>query len=222
MTHYTSDQLAVFPWIVSSDTLRAEDLLPRFWTTAEQLAQVLQERIPSNLLEPLTLLVGEDSRETDWNDDLAADTLAELFDLLQAWAPAGFSFGASEGDGACFGFWLTPEWCDALEVLGFGNDDPSGWAELVARLESDGLDPDNIEDAYQGRAEGWSEERAGADYAQQLAEELSPSFELDRTGSIPWPHRHVDWDAAWRELEMGDGYRLHDIGGGEWLVFRAV
>jgi hypothetical protein len=222
MTHYTSDQLASFPWIVSSDTLRTEDLLPRFWTTAEQLAQVLQERIPANLLEPLTLLVGEDSSETDWNDDLAADTLAELFDLLQSMAPAGFSFGASEGDGACFGFWLTPEWCDALEVLGFGNDDPSGWAELITRLEADGLDPDNIEDAYQGRAEGWSEERAGADYAQQLAEELSPSFELDRTGSIPWPHRHVDWDAAWRELEIGDGYRLHDIGGGDWLVFRAV
>jgi hypothetical protein len=222
MTNYTSDQLAVFPWIVSSDTLRTEDLLPRFWEAAETVALMHQEPIPTDLLEPLTLLVGEDSSETDWNDDLAADTLAGLFDLLQDWAPAGFSFGSHEGDGACFGFWLTPEWGDALEVLGFGNDDPSGWAELVARLDADGLDPDNIEDAYQGRTEGRSEERAGADYAQQLAEELSPSFELDRTGSIPWPHRHVDWDAAWRELEMGDGYRLHDIGGGDWLVFRAV
>jgi hypothetical protein len=222
MTHYTSDQLAVFPWIVSSDTLRAEDLLPRFWTTAEQLAQVLQERIPSNLLEPLTLLVGEDSSETDWNDDLAADTLAELFDLLQSWAPAGFSFGSHEGDGACFGFWLTPDWCDALEVLGFGNDDPAGWSELITRLEADGLDPDSIEDAYQGRAEGWSAERAGADYAQQLAQD---SWLPDGPGGVGWnrwPVNCIDWDAAWRELEMGDGYRLHDIGGGEWLVFRAV
>jgi|694.fasta_scaffold01666_43 hypothetical protein len=217
MTHYTSDQLAVFPWIVSSDTLRAEDLLPRFWTTAEQLAQVLQERIPANLLEPLTLLVGEDSRETDWNDDLAADTLAELFDLLQSWAPAGFSFGASEGDGACFGFWLTPEWCDALEVLGFGNDDPTGWAELVARLEADGLDPDNMEDAYQGRAEGWSEERAGADFAEQTAYDSGMVSDQQH-----WPLNCIDWDAAWRELQTGDGYRLHDIGGGEWLVFRSV
>lgn len=217
MTHYTSDQLASFPWIVSSDTLRAEDLLPRFWTTAEQLAQIKQTAIPAGLLKPLTMLVGEDSSETDWNDDLAADTLAELFDLLQEWAPTGFSFGASEGDGACFGFWLTPEWHDALEVLGFGNDDPSGWAELVARLDADGLDPDNIEDAYQGRADGWSEEKAGADFAEQTAYDSGMVNDQQL-----WPLNCIDWEAAWRELEMGDGYRLHDIGGGEWLVFRSV
>jgi hypothetical protein len=222
MSHYTQDQLASFPWIVSCDTLRAEDLLPKFWSTAETLAAWRSEPMPTDLLAPLTQLVGEDASESDWSDDLADQTLADLFDLLQDWSPTGFGFGGSEGDGACFGFWLTETWFDAMEHLGFGNEDPTGWAELVARLEADGLDPDNIEDAYQGRAEGWSEERAGADYAQQLAEELSPSFELDRTGSIPWPHRHVDWDAAWRELQTGDGYRLHDIGGGDWLVFRSV
>jgi hypothetical protein len=222
MIHYTPEQLASFPWIVSNGTLRAEDLLPQFWTTAEQLAQTRQEQMPANLLEPLTLLVGEDSRETDWNDDLAADTLAELFDLLQDWAPTGFSFGASEGDGACFGFWLTPEWCDALEFLGFGNDDPADWAELVARLEADGLDPDNIEDAYQGRAEGWSEERAGADFAQEMAQDSWLPDGPAGIGWDRWPVSCIDWDAAWRELCMGDGFRLHDIGGGEWLVFRSV
>lgn len=217
MTHYTADQLAPFPWIVSSDTLRAEDLLPRFWQAAETVAVIRQEPIPASLLEPLTLLVGEDSRETDWDDDLAADTLDELFDLLQAWAPAGFSFGSNEGDGACFGFWLTPEWCDAMELLGFGDDNPEGWAELVARLEADGLDPDNIEDAYQGRAEGWSEERAGADFAEQTAYDSGMVNDQQH-----WPLNCIDWDAAWRELQTGDGYRLHDIGGGDWLVFRSV
>lgn len=39
MTHYTAEQLASFPWIVSTDTLRLEDLLVRYWQTAEQLAQ---------------------------------------------------------------------------------------------------------------------------------------------------------------------------------------
>jgi hypothetical protein len=217
MTTYTPEQLASFPWIISCDTLRTEDLLVKFWGAAEQIGADLTDLLPD-----LQRLVGEDSSESDWNDEQAGWALESLAACLQDAAPTGFYFGASEGDGACFGFWLTPQWCDALEVLSFGNDDPTGWAELVARLEADGLDPDNIEDAYQGRAEGWSEERAGADYAQQLAEELSPSFELDRTGSIPWPHRHVDWDAAWRELQTGDGYRLHDIGGGEWLVFRSV
>ena len=224
MNHYTTEQLAQFPWIVSCDTLRPEDLLPKFWSAAETVA-VLADR--PQLLNPGTLaslakLVGEDSKEADWSDDEAAQTLDDLFAALDEAAPAGFIFGASEGDGACFGFWLSAAWYDGLEILGFGNDDPTGWAELISRLDADGIEPDTIEDAYQGRAEGISEERAGADYAQQLAEELSPSFELDRTGSIPWPHRHVDWNAAWRELEMGDGYRLHDIGGGEWLVFRNV
>ena len=217
MTHYTSEQLASFPWIVSSDTLRAEDLLPRFWQAAEQLAQLTQATIPASLLEPLTLLVGEDSRESDWNDDLAADTLAGLFDLLQDWAPTGFLFGSNEGDGACFGFWLAPEWCDALEVLGFGDDNPEGWAELISRLELDGIDPDNVEDAYQGRAEGWSEERAGADFAELTAYDSGMVSDQQH-----WPLNCINWDAAWRELQTGDGYRLHDIGGGDWLVFRSV
>jgi hypothetical protein len=217
MTHYTQDQLAQFPWIVSCDTLRAEDLLPKFWSAAETLAVWRSEPIPADLLAPLTQLVGEDSSESDWSDALADQTLLDLFDLLQDWSPTAFSFGASEGDGACFGFWVTEDWQDALEVLGFGNDDPSGWAELIGRLSADGLDPDNIEDAYQGRAEGLSEERAGADYAQQLAEDLG--VKLDQ---MQWPLTCVDWEAAWREIEMGDGYQLHDIGGGEWLVFRSV
>ena len=217
MTHFTPDQLASFPWIVSCDTLRAEDLLPKFWSTAETLAVWRSKPIPADLLAPLTQLVGENSSESDWSDDLADQTLTDLFDLLQEWSPTGFGFGASEGDGACFGFWVTEDWHDALETLGFGDDDPSGWAELISRLDADGLDPDNIEDAYQGRAEGWSEERAGADYAQELAEDLG--VKLDQ---MQWPLTCVDWESAWSELQMGDGYRLHDIGGGDWLVFRSV
>lgn len=217
--HYTPEQLAQFPWIVSADTLRPEDLLVKFWNAAETVA-VLADRpqlLNPETLASLTKLVGEDSSESDWSGDEAQQTLDDLFAALDDAAPAGFSFGASEGDGACFGFWLSDAWSDALETLGIGNDDPTGWAELISRLELDGIDPDNIEDAYQGRAEAWSEERAGADYAQQLAEDTA-----DLTICNDWPFSCIDWDAAWRELEMGDGYRLHDIGGGEWLVFRSV
>ena len=213
MTHYTSDQLAVFPWIVSSSTLRPEDLLPTFWQVAEQLSA----SIGADTLASLDRLVGEDSSETDWNDEQASETLAELFDVLDAVAPVGFGFGASEGDGACFGFWLGEDWQDALEVLGLGDDDPAGWASLISDLVLDGIDPENVEDAYCGRAEGYSEERAGADYAQDLAEELG--VKLDQ---MQWPLTCVDWEDAWRELVMGDGYRLHSLGGGDWLVFRAV
>ena len=213
MTHYTSAQLADFPWIVSSDTLRPEDLLPKFWQVAEQLTA----SISADTLASLERLVGEESSESNWSDEEASETLQELFDVLDAAAPVGFGFGASEGDGACFGFWLGEDWQDALEVLGLDGDDPAGGASLISDLELDGIDPENVEDAYCGRAAGYSEERAGADYAQELAEELG--VKLDQ---MQWPLTCVDWDSAWRELETGDGYRLHSLGGGDWLVFRSV
>ena len=213
MTHYTSAQLADFPWIVSSGTLRPEDLLPKFWQVAEQI----NASISAETLASLERLVGENSSETDRNDEQASETLAELFNLLDAAAPVGFGFGASEYDGACFGFWLGEDWQDALEVLGLGDDEPAGWASLISDLVLDGIDPENVEDAYCGRAEGYSEERAGADYAQELAEELGVNL-----NQAEWPLNCIDWDSAWRELVLGDGYRLHDLGGGDWLVFRSV
>ena len=223
MIHYTPEQLASFPWIVSSDTLRPEDLLPAYWSAAESLAQLGKAApLAADTLADLERLVGEDSSEDAWNDELACQLLEELTDCLQELAPCGFGFGSNEGDGACFGFWLSEDWQEAIEHLGLDGDDPAGWASLISDLELDGIEPDNVEDAYQGRAEGWSEERAGADYAEQLAEDLGAIYvgvELDR---MQWPLTCVDWEAAWRELQLGNGYRLHDLGGGEWLVFRSV
>ena len=218
MTTYTPEQLATFPWIVSCDTLRAEDLLPKYWSTAETLA-VLADRplaINPETLASLAKLVGEDSRDSDWSDDEASQTLDDLTEVLNELAPCGFQFGSQEGDGACFGFWLSEDWAESLESCGFAADsDPAECANTVSTLNADGLDPDNIGDAYQGRAEGYSEESAGADFAQQLAEDTGVW-----TGQHVWPLSCIDWHDAWRELQMGDGFRLHDIGGGEWLVFR--
>jgi hypothetical protein len=209
---YSSQQLSEFPWIASSGTLREEDLLLRFWGVAQQIGAT----IPDTLLAVLQRLAGEDAQETDWTPELAAQTCFDLIALLDNLAPVGFYFGASEGDGACFGFWVTEAWADALDHMAVGDCDPAGWVELIAELEADGIEPDSIEDSYQGRAEGWSEERAGADYAQTLADELG------RLSAAEWPFSCIDWAAAWRELEMGDGYRLHSIGAGEWLVFGSV
>jgi hypothetical protein len=220
MIHYTSEQLSGFPWIASVDTLKTEDLLPKFWSVAEDLAvrSSRPDLLYPDLLQTLARLAGEDSNFDDWSEDEASAALSELFDVLQHAAPFGFHFSSSEGDGACFGFWLSEDWAEALETLGLGGDDPSGWAALIAELDADGIDPDILEDAYQGRADGYSEERAGADYAQQLAEDTGDI----NWKTLQWPLTCIDWDAAWRELEMGDGYRLHDLGGGDWLVFRNV
>jgi hypothetical protein len=219
MATYTPDQLAQFPWIVSCDTLRPEDLLPKFWSAAEHCAVALDrpQLLNAETLASLQKLVGEDSSETDWDDNEAAQTLEDLHEALNDAAPAGFYFGASEGDGACFGFWIDEGWAEALELFGMGNDDPTGWVSLIAELIADGIDPDTVEDSYCGQAEGHSYDQAGADYAQQLAEELG--VKLDQ---LAWPLGSIDWRNAWQELVMGDGYRLHSIGGGDWLVFRAV
>ena len=219
-TNYTPEQLAQFPWIVSADTLRPEDLLPKFWNAAETVA-VLANR--PQLLNPDTLaslakLVGEDSSESDWSDDEAQQTLDDLFAALDDAAPAGFGFGASEGDGACFGFWLADDWNDCLEHCGFAADsDPEALAPVVSTLLASGVDPDNYEDAYQGEAEGYSEDEAGAEFAAQLAEDTEM---LQATAQ--WPHTCINWQEAWRELVLGDGFWLQQINGAQWAVFRNV
>lgn len=222
MIHYIAEQLASFPWIVSCDTLKTEDLLPKFWSAAESCS-VLANRpqlLNTDTLASLERLVGADSLETDWDDEQASQTLADLFEALNDASPCGFHFGSSDGDGACFGFWITEEWAEGLETLGLDADDPAGWAELIARLDLDGIEPDNLEDSYQGRAEGYSEESAGADFAQQLAQDLMlPEGADGSLGWNRWPISCIDWKDAWEELRLSDGYRLHDIGG-EWLVFR--
>jgi len=212
MTRYNSDQLASFPWIVSTDTLRTEDLLVRYWQTAEQLNAELCTVLPA-----LQHLVGEDSRESDWDDDMAGGCLLQLGDILQDVAPTGFYFGASEGDGACFGFWLSEDWSEALEERGIDCEDPAGTAELIQALEDHGIEAENLCDAYCGTADGYNEEQAGADYAQTLADDIGA---INR--ELVWPHTCIDWADAWRELEIGDGYSLIPETPSSWHVVRSV
>jgi hypothetical protein len=204
--------------------LRLEDLLPSYWSAVESLAQLTGKASPiaADTLADLERLVGEDSSEDAWADELACQLLEEVTDCLQELAPCGFGFGASEGDGACFGFWLSEDWQDALEHLQVDCDDPADCAALVSDLDLDGIDPDNVEDAYEGRAEGYSEDRAGADYAQQLAQDSWLPEGPGGVGWNRWPVSCIDWEDAWQELRLGDGYRLYDLGGGDWLVFRSV
>jgi hypothetical protein len=209
MTLYNETQLATFPWIVSCDTLKTQTLLVKFWCTAEQLGINLSD----SLLADLTLLVGEDSTESDWNDELASESLAELHDALNSAAPDGFQFGSEQGDGACFGFWLQDDWVEAFEHMALGESDHN--AELIAELIAGGIDPETIEDSFLGQVEGVTEERAGAAYAEQLADELGDYKPTQ------WPYHCIDWEQAWRELSF-DGHWLQSTGGGDWLVFRSV
>lgn len=103
-------------------------------------------------------------------------------------------------------------------------------AELLDELDSDGYDLDafGVYLAHDSggelvdRAEAFREafcgtHDSGADYAYELAEDI---------GAIPkhveWPCQCIDWQAAWRELEMGGDYWSAPDGFGHVYVFRGV
>ena len=202
---YTPAQLRSFPWIVSSATLRTEDLIPAL---SSALAQILSslERPPfelSSQAEELLLIAesGASSELSSSEHEQLSELCSDLFDMLDALAPVGFSFSSHEGDGALFGFWLSSEICSELEQLNLGADsDSAALAELLQELESLGVDLFDLESSYYAEAYGSTEAEAGRDFAQSLAEETQ---EL----SSDWPLRCIDWEQAWEELRQ-DGYVL--------------
>jgi hypothetical protein len=111
---------------VSEGTLRSEDLLVNFCNTLYELGKKRQAK--KLWLEGAALLEKIDEMEYQLRDtfidnekraalvallDTSTEALMwvvdELFDLLNANAPSGYYFGASEGDGACFGFWKAED-----------------------------------------------------------------------------------------------------------------
>lgn len=204
---YTPAQLSSFPWIVSSATLRTEDLIPAL---SSALAQILSslERPPfelSSQAEELLLIAesGASSELSSSEHEQLSELCSDLFDMLDALAPVGFSFSFSshEGDGALFGFWLSSEICSELEQLNLGADsDSAALAELLQELESLGVDLLDLESSYYAETYGSTEAEAGRDFAESLAEETQ---EL----SSDWPLRCTDWEQAWQELRQ-DGYVL--------------
>ena len=213
---YTPAQLRSFPWIVSSATLRTEDLIPAL---SSALAQILSslERPPfelssqaEQLLSALELPDAEELPDEELVAKIKArrssleqlsELCSDLFDMLDALAPVGFSFSSHEGDGALFGFWLSSEICSELEQLNLGADsDSAALAELLQELESLGVDLFDLESSYYAEAYGSTEAEAGRDFAQSLAED---TLEL----SSDWPLRCIDWEQAWQELRQ-DGYVL--------------
>jgi len=213
---YTPEQLRSFPWIVSSATLRTEDLIPALSSALAQILSSLEQppfELSSQAEELLSALALPDAEELP-GDELVArikarrssleqlsELCSDLFDMLDALAPVGFSFSSHEGDGALFGFWLSSEICSELEQLNVGADsEPAALAELLQELESLGVDLWDMESSYYAEAYGSTEAEAGRDFAQSLAEETQ---EL----SSDWPLRCIDWEQAWQELRQ-DGYVL--------------
>lgn len=209
--NYTTEQLRAFPFIVSSDTLRDDHIAVAYCRAIDALGLELDGEARQALehaAEMVDALIAPQLQECHYGAIEAAEA------LLQMAAPAGFWFGSHEGDGALIGYWVTDEWRQALEHIGAGDCDAVDTALLITELVLGGIDPDNVEEHYTGGAEGYSEETAGADYAQRLAEDTGAWDPM-----AGWPHSCIDWGAAWRELRH-DGYWLQDLGCWHWAVFR--
>lgn len=216
--NYPAEQLEQFPWIVSEGTLRPDHLADAYLSAIDALELECPEPFYSDLRQVAASagdVVGPDPLPLAWY--VALDWVTGA---LNDAAPTGFYFGASEGDGACLGFWLEQDWVDALEERGLDREleDPADAARFIQAATDYGLEPDTLCDGFCGTAAGLTAPEAGACYAQELAEDC---------GMVPddaaWPMRHIDWEAAWRELELGDNYGAEPshVPGMFW-IFHAV
>lgn len=82
---------------VSSGTLKSEDLIPKFLGVLKTYGKDKYDKY-----------IKENPEVEDWenlDDETMGWVVDELTDLLNEIAPDGCYFGASEGDGADFGFW---------------------------------------------------------------------------------------------------------------------
>ena len=203
---YTPVQLSSFPWIVSSATLRTEDLIPALSSALAQILSSLEQppfELSSQAEELLLIAESGAHAELSYSQrEQLSELCSDLFDMLDALAPVGFSFSSHEGDGALFGFWLSSEICSELEQLNLGADsEPAALAELLQELESLGVDLFDLESSYYAEAYGSTEAEAGRDFAQVCADNGDAKLSSD------WPLRCIDWEQAWDELRQ-DGYVL--------------
>jgi len=121
-------------------TLRTEHLILAFLEELEAIdrdrADSFWERIPAEAFEDLDHIW--------WQTDEAMWMLEELFDILNEYAPPFCYFGALEGDGSDFGFWIDRyafeeaiEYGEILRVSELPDNAPEGY-EYVAVVDDHG------------------------------------------------------------------------------------
>lgn len=110
---------------ISHGTMRNEDLLDTF-------ASELQDHVQRNAAEWCSddgraqrdrlVALCEEANETDcesddYDDDAAGELVEALFEALNEFAPPYAYFGAHEGDGSDYGYWLIGDMQDDFDGL---------------------------------------------------------------------------------------------------------
>jgi len=116
---YSPRQLIEFPWIVSTATLRLSDLAVALADALAAIATMRGETLDTYLsIEEQRLLNVVAAISSRYGCETMSNVTAEklcllvndtLFDALNTVAPVSCYFGSNEGDGACFGFWLSDD-----------------------------------------------------------------------------------------------------------------
>jgi len=106
---------------VSHATMREQDVLPK-------CLDVLREYYPKAhdaIVDELTTDIGPDWHEKELSDDelyaLSELCWGDAFDALNEITPPGHYFGAHQGDGSDYGFWVCED--------AYGDDEESGLSE---------------------------------------------------------------------------------------------
>jgi hypothetical protein len=95
---------------VQSGSLRNQDLIPSFLWEANRLHLTKDERKEVRHIEKAVNKVSNGQygdSDAYWTDEVSAWHLEALFEILDAHSLPYFHFGAHEGDGSDFGWWLS-------------------------------------------------------------------------------------------------------------------
>lgn len=95
---------------ISHGTLRTEDLMPEFVYALRQL----RGSIPVDIWQGVQACMR--NKERMFED--GPEVVNELDDALQEYAPPYHYFGAHQGDGSNFGFWLAPDFQERMREDG--------------------------------------------------------------------------------------------------------
>ena len=126
---------------ISHATMRNEDLIPCFRDELEALLSRQSKRFKRKEYRAVIREADKIIKSEDWDSEDAGYTLEALFEALEAFAPPYAYFGAHEGDGSDYGFWLG-DWFthgefDGLKVSSL-SDIPKGYRGEVLEINDHG------------------------------------------------------------------------------------
>jgi hypothetical protein len=129
---------------ISHGTLRPQDLIPTFLDTVRDIAPERYEQLCAQPFGPIPSHALEDDDADWWQSEDAGYLLEDLTDILSEHAPAFCYFGAHEGDGSDFGFWIDQDLIDEAEAedellrVADLDDVPEDWSGYALHVNDHG------------------------------------------------------------------------------------